>query len=90
MNIVVEYTAQLRDRTGCESEPFDVSDDATLADVLKAVVDRHGADVAGLLLDEDAAPSASLLCFIAEEQVVGSATLSDGDVVTLMTPISGG
>jgi len=46
--------------------------------------------VRGLLFGDDGAPSPTLLCFVSSEQADWHRTLSEDDVVTIMTPISGG
>ena len=90
MRISVEYTAQLRTQAGCEAEVFDIPQGAALKDLLQAIVDKHEAGVADLLLSDAATPASTVLCFVADEQVGWDTLLSNGDVVTLMTPISGG
>ena len=90
MRISVEYTAQLRMQAGCKAETFDLPPDANLKCALQAIVIKHGRDVADLLLDDTQAPASTVLCFVADEQVDWDTLLSNGDVVTLMTPISGG
>lgn len=81
MLIDVEYTAQLRVKAGIPSEQFEIEDGAKLDDLLKAVAGQH--DIQEFL-------NGSLLCFVGSSQADASHTLSDGDHVTLLTPISGG
>jgi len=81
MNVNVEYTAQLRLRTGTSSESIELNDGARVEDLIAAVGGRH--DI------QDFLPG-SLLCFVGGSQAEADQSLSDGDQVTLVTPISGG
>lgn len=90
MNIHVEYRSQLRLCVGASEERVALDAGADVGGLLRAIAERHGAAVAALLFSDGGLPSATLLCFVASEQVNGNSTLSDGDVVTLITPISGG
>ncbi len=90
LNIRVEYMSQLRTRTGCSEEAFVLEAGSDLAALLSAIAERHDEAVRGLLFDDDGAPSATVLGFVRSEQAPWGQVLRDGDVVTLMTPISGG
>ena len=90
MKIQVEYMSQLRTRTGCGEEAFELPEGATMEGLLRAIAKRHGEGVRGLLFDEAGAAAATVLCFVASQQVDQDHPLRDGDGVTLMTPISGG
>ncbi|MBT3293984.1 MAG: MoaD/ThiS family protein [Verrucomicrobia bacterium] len=90
MTIRVEYMSQLRVRTDCHEEAFAVAPGTDLAGLLRAIAEKHGDTVRELLLDEAGEPTATVLCFVASEQVDRNHILNEGDVVTLMTPISGG
>lgn len=90
MSIRVEYMSQLRLRAGCREETFDVPAGADLDALLQAIAERHGEAVQGLLFDETGEPAPTVLYFVASEQADRGRLLSDGDVVTLVTPISGG
>ena len=81
MHVEVEYTAQLRVKVGASSEQFELEGAASVADLLEAVAGRH--DIQEFL-------NGSLLCFVGASQAEASQPLSDGDHVTLLTPISGG
>ncbi|MGH3856235.1 MAG: MoaD/ThiS family protein [Pseudonocardiaceae bacterium] len=47
--VVVRYFAGARDAAGLASEEVDVSDGATVADVLEAIATRHGEALRGVL-----------------------------------------
>jgi molybdopterin converting factor small subunit len=81
MTIDVEYTAQLRVKTGMASQAFDLADGACVKDLLDAVSGQH--DIQEFL-------AGSLLCFVGSSQAEPTQPLSDGARVTLLTPISGG
>jgi len=82
--------AQLRVRMGCREESFELDNGSDLTGLLKVIAGKHGDEAHALLFGDDDAPAVTLLCFVASEQVEWDKALSDGDVVTLMTPISGG
>jgi len=90
LNIRVEYMAQLRAGAGCSEESFSLDPGADLESLAAAIAERHGEAVRGLLFGDDGAPSPTLLCFVSSEQADWHRTLSEDDVVTIMTPISGG
>ena len=91
MNITVEYTAQLKARTGCVDETFEVDSSCDLPALFGAIVGRRGDPVREILLDDRGTP-VQVLCFINDEQVDWGAPpqLADGTKVTIMSPISGG
>jgi molybdopterin converting factor small subunit len=92
MKVHVAYETQLRRALGTEIEPVSVPDGATVADVIRAVVQLHDETARALLLDAGDQVRASLMIFIDDNQVdrKSSTPLSDGAMVTLMSPISGG
>lgn len=81
MTVHVEYTAQLRVKTGRPTQAFELADGATVQDLLNAIAEQH--DIQEFL-------AGSLLCFIGSSQAEPPQHLSDNDRVTLLTPISGG
>jgi len=92
MQITVEYAAQLKRAAGVASESVDLDEPSTFSQLLERVADKHGDPLRGLLFDENDRVHPSLLLFLGDEQIRGDASieLSDGDVVSLLTPISGG
>ncbi|MDP6490574.1 MAG: MoaD/ThiS family protein [Kiritimatiellia bacterium] len=81
MKVEVEYTAQLKVKTGVSADSYELDEGARVSDLIKAVAAQH--DIAEFL------PS-SLLCFVGGTQADDDQSLSDGDSVTLLSPISGG
>ena len=82
MRIRVLLFATLRQRAGAESLELDLPDDATAADALAALEQRDGlAEVIGRL---------PLRVAINREYVPDSTTLSAGDELAVIPPVSGG
>jgi len=92
MNVRIEYVAQLRDAAGVSGEALEVPASTTVPELLRKVAATRGARLAGLLLDPEGAPRATVLVFVGEAQVDADAPqdLREGDVVTLMSPLAGG
>ncbi len=92
MQIEVEYAAQLKRAAGRGSESIELADGSTLHDLVQQVAGRHGAELVRMLLDGSGSLQPSILMFIGDEQVRGDLNhkLRDRDVVTLLSPISGG
>ena len=81
MTVNVEYTAQLRVKTGMASESISLAEGACIKDLLDTVAGQH--DIQEFL-------AGSLLCFVGSSQADPSQQLAEGDRITLLTPISGG
>ena len=81
MQIRVLYFSRIRESVGTSAETFDVGDGATIGEAITQVFARHPA-----IADHDA----SMLVTKNEEWSDRAAALSDGDVIGLMPPVSGG
>ena len=92
MHLTVEYTSQLKRAAGVADESVEVPDDCTLEELLWLVSGRHGGEMRRLLFDAQGRFQESILLFIGDRQVhwQPSLELSQGQVVTLVSPISGG
>ena len=92
MQITVEYTAQVKRAAGVASESIDVDSECSVQDLLKQIANRHGDPLAGLLLGDAGSLSPSILLFVNDEQVRWETLrlLHENDVVTILSPISGG
>ena len=92
MKVTVEYTAQVKRLAGVGSETFELDEPGTLGQLLAAMVFRHGDEFQRLLLNDSGSLQGSILLFAGEHQVSSDSNtaLSDGDVLTIVTPISGG
>ena len=92
ISLTVIYTAQLKKAASKASERFSFATPCTLDDVVRRVIEEHGEDISGLLLDETQKPHPSILIFVGENQVPtgSSLLLEDGESITFLSPISGG
>ena len=91
MTVTVRYAAQARQASGVAAEELALSPGAAIAELLKAAATKHEA-LRPLVLDTNGKPHRALLLFVNDEQAfAGSAVvLKNGDIVEIMTPISGG
>jgi len=92
MNVTVEYTAQLKRAAGCATESVELDGDFTLDNLVSQIAQRHGDAVSSILLHEEGGVHPSILVFVGNEQVRPNddSHLKDGDVVSFVSPISGG
>ncbi len=92
MKVTVEYAAQVKKAAGIASEVLEVSDQTTAQDVVRQVAAAHGQNLAGLILNGDGDLHPSILLFVGDDQIAWdqSVTLRDRDVVTILSPVSGG
>lgn len=92
MQITVEYAAQIKRAAGQATETFECDSPCTVQDVLCRVADRHGESLSHLLFDEDRRLHPSILLFVGDSQVRWDQPreLQDRDVLTILSPISGG
>jgi len=92
MKVTVEFATQIRRAAGVASEVVEVADGASVDDAIRTVAAQHDDSVSRLLLDDNGNIRPSVLTFARDRQIRDAAatTLADGDVMTIMTPISGG
>lgn len=92
MQITIRYEAQAKRAAGVGSETIEVSDPCRVSDCLRQVADAHGDALKPILLNSEGEIQPTLLLFKGDEQIgkAAEAELSDGDTLTIMTPISGG
>ena len=92
MQITVEYTAQLKRAAGTGREEFEFADATTVSAAIKEIASQREDSLAGLLLTSSGGVQPSLLLFVGDQQIGATAdpVLSDGQTLTIMTPISGG
>ena len=92
MQITVHYMAQLKRLAGVAKESIDVPTPPTLKALLSSLAERHDEALARALLDDAGRPQHALLVFHGDEQIRDDFTraLSDGDELTLLTPMAGG
>ena len=92
MIVTIEYTAQLKQAAEVSSEEVTLPKGATAKDAILQVAAEQNEALKKILLSEDNTISPSLLFFIDDQQVVDleSFTMTAGDRITMMSPISGG
>lgn len=92
MKVTVVYTTQIKAALASTSEEVEVVDDATAIDVLKRLAEKHGDVLSGLVFTSDGQLLPSMLLCVGDEQLTSPAdqSLADGDVLTLLSAISGG
>ncbi len=92
MQVTIQYEAQARRAAETREESVELLDAASVSDCIRCVADRHGNPLQSILMKSDGGIQPSLLIFVNDGHVASGAevVLSDGDTVTLMTPISGG
>lgn len=92
MTITVLFTTQLKASIGKSSDQVQFDGPVTVAEVLSALSGRYGADFRDLVLRENGEILPSILLCLGDEQIDPSCdqALSDGDVLTLLSAISGG
>ncbi len=92
MQITVEYSAQVKRAAGTAADSLQFEEQPTLQDVLQRIVRLHGDELRKALLAESGGMHPSVLTFVGENQIRSeqNPSLSDGDVVAFLSPISGG
>lgn len=92
MQIRIQYMSQIKSALGLGNDTLELPPTSRILDVLSALVVRHGAAFTRLVQGEDGRWQRSLLVCVGNRQVLleDETPLAEGDVVTLMTPISGG
>ena len=92
MQVTVEYAAQVKRAAGVASESVDVEESCLLQNVLTQVAAARGDALKNILFDDDGVLHPSILLFVGNSQIRWETplTLNDRDVVTVLSPISGG
>lgn len=92
MQVTVEYTAQIKRAAGLARETLDIPDGASLSQLISQIAADRDEALQRMLVNGEGVPQPTLLVFVRDEQMrLDDATpLADGDVVTFLSPISGG
>lgn len=92
MYVTVKYWGQIKNAAGRASESVEVVEECTAQELVKRLAEERGEPLRGHLMDDEGRPRASLLLVVGDEQVSWDTPrkLEDGDLVTLLPPISGG
>ena len=92
MQVTVEYAAQVKQAAGVGSETVELDEGSSVRDLILRVADRHGDPLRRVILGGDGNPHPSILLFVDDNQIRWDSTepLRDANVVTLLSPVSGG
>lgn len=92
MKVTVEYTAQIKAAAGLGSEQVEVEPGCTVDQLVCRLAEQHGDPLRNMVLTEEGRPSSAVLLFVGQTQVRPDEPkqLADGDLVTFLSPISGG
>ena len=92
MKLTIVYTTQIKAALGVGSQQVDLPPPKSTGELLAILAEQLGPDFRRLTLDAAGRPLPSVLVCVGDEQVPAGAplTLRDGDVVTLLSAISGG
>lgn len=92
MRITLQYATQVKRAAGVGADTLDAPPNATLPDLLRLAANHRGDALRSMLLSEAGEIQPWLLVFAGDRQIGRDeqVTLRDGDVLTLMAPISGG
>lgn len=89
MNVTVAFTTQLKAALGKSEQIVSLSENASAFDAIAAIGKQHP-DVVSQFVMTDGVLLPSILLSVNDQQVASDATLTDGDVLTLLSAISGG
>lgn len=92
MKIELEFTAQIKRALGRGKAALEAPDGASLSDVVDLIARRYADQTGGVLFLDDSRINPSVAIFVNDVQIrtAESCTLTDGDRVTFLSPISGG
>lgn len=91
LKVQVHYAAQLRDAAGVATETIELDTEVTFRELLDQVASRHGKPLSDMLIDEEGNPHQWIIADRGGTVIrLPSTVLTDGDVVRLLSPISGG
>jgi molybdopterin converting factor small subunit len=92
MKVTVKYAAQARVATGLAAEDVELDEPTTVHDLVIRLARQHGSAFRRLALDANGCPHPSLLVAIGDDQVRSGdhRKVTSGEVITIITPISGG
>ncbi len=92
MIVRVEYAAQLKATLGVGEESVEVSDGCSPAELFGQLAERHGERFRAMVMDENGKKLPWIMLAVGDEAVAFDSprALRDGDLVSIMTPMSGG
>lgn len=91
MRVTVRFFALVKAAAGQARRELDLPDGAVVAEAVRSAVGGN-ASLARLLIDENGEVTGSVLLFLGEDSVSidDDRPLKEGDVIDIMSPISGG
>jgi molybdopterin converting factor small subunit len=90
MRVTIEYFGPAREATGIAREEVNCTPPCSAQDLVTRIARDRGGRLASLLLRGDGL-SPALLLSVNDQQVAGEPVpLQDGDVVSIIPPVSGG
>ncbi|MGH7127677.1 MAG: MoaD/ThiS family protein [Planctomycetaceae bacterium] len=94
MHVTIEYAAQAKRAAGIAAERVELDAPCSVSELLRRRADARGTELRILLFGDDGRLQPSLLVFVGDRQIRGDEAdtlrVSEGDVLTVMSPISGG
>ncbi len=92
MQVTIEYAAQIKRAAGVASESVDVEEACSVQNLLTQVAVARGDALKNILFDDNGELHPSILLFVGNLQIRWETPLelNDRDVVTVLSPISGG
>jgi molybdopterin converting factor small subunit len=92
MKVTVEYAAQVKQAAGVGTETVELDDGCSVQELVSRVAELHGDPLRRVILDADGKLHPSILLFVGDDQVRADSPvkLHESDVVTLLSPVSGG
>jgi molybdopterin synthase sulfur carrier subunit len=92
MRIQTSYFAQIRQAAGADGAALELNDGATLAQALRAAAERHGDAFRKMLFDDSGRLRPSMILLVNGVPAAGGleTVLTNGDAVSLFSPVAGG
>jgi molybdopterin converting factor small subunit len=92
MKLTVEYEAQVKKAAGIASEDVELDGPCTVQSLIVHVAEKHGDPLKPILIDSEGNLQKSILLFLGDRQIHwdDAPELSEHDVLTILSPISGG
>lgn len=92
MQLTIRYETLLKRAAGVASQTFEFDEASGVGAVVVQLASQTNDKIKSMLVDASGSVQPSLLIFVNDRQVTASeaVSLSEGDEITLMSPISGG
>ncbi len=92
MKLSVEYKTQVKTAAGVSCEQVELDEPCTLKCLISHLAEKHGDPLKKILLDSDGNLQQAILLFLGERHLRwdDEVELTEGDTLTIFTPISGG